>query len=59
MRQAIASLPSPLRETLVLREIDELDYREIAVATEAPIGTVMSRLARARAALAKILGTQR
>ena len=56
VRRAIASLPSPLRETLVLREIEDLDYRAIAEATEAPIGTVMSRLARARAALAKLLG---
>jgi RNA polymerase sigma-70 factor (ECF subfamily) len=56
VRRAIASLPSPLRETLVLREIEEFDYRAIAEATEAPIGTVMSRLARARAALAKLLG---
>ncbi len=45
----------PLREALVLREINGLAYREIAEATETPIGTVMSRLARARAALAKIL----
>ena len=56
VRRAIAHLPSPLRETLVLREIEELDYREIAAATEAPIGTVMSRLARARGALARMLG---
>jgi RNA polymerase sigma-70 factor (ECF subfamily) len=56
VRRAIASLPSPLRETLVLREIEDLDYRAIAEATEAPIGTVMSRLSRARAALAKRLG---
>ena len=56
VRNAIASLPSPLRETLILREIDELDYREIAAATEAPLGTVLSRLSRARAALARKLG---
>ena len=55
VRHAIACLPLPLRETLVLREIEELDYRDIAQATEAPIGTVMSRLSRARAALAKML----
>jgi RNA polymerase sigma-70 factor (ECF subfamily) len=55
VRRAIAALPAPLREVLALREIDGLAYREIAEATETPIGTVMSRLARARATLAKIL----
>jgi len=48
LRAAIAALPTPFRETLVLREIQGLDYREIAEVTEVPIGTVMSRLARAR-----------
>jgi RNA polymerase sigma-70 factor (ECF subfamily) len=48
LRNAIAKLPAPFRETLVLRDIEGLDYREIAEATEVPIGTVMSRLARAR-----------
>ena len=38
----------PFRETLVLRDIDGLDYREIAKVTDVPIGTVMSRLARGR-----------
>jgi RNA polymerase sigma factor (sigma-70 family) len=42
------ALPPRLREVLVLREMEELSYREIAEITEAPIGTVMSRLARAR-----------
>ena len=55
VRRAIAALTPPLREALVLREINGLAYREIAEATETPIGTVMSRLARARAALAKTL----
>jgi RNA polymerase sigma-70 factor (ECF subfamily) len=45
---AIADLPSPFRETLVLRDVQGLDYREIAEVTGVPIGTVMSRLARAR-----------
>lgn len=45
---ALAALPLPFREVLVMREINELSYREIAEATGVPIGTVMSRLARAR-----------
>ena len=47
----IEGLPEPFRETLVLREINDLDYREIAAVTGVPVGTVMSRLARARALL--------
>jgi RNA polymerase sigma-70 factor, ECF subfamily len=47
----IEGLPPPLREAIVLRELHELDYRQIADVTGAPIGTVMSRLHRARAAL--------
>ena len=56
LRAAIAALPSPFRETLVLRDIEGLDYREIARTTEVPIGTVMSRLARARRRLTETLG---
>lgn len=48
----IETLPPELREALVLRELEELSYREIAQVTEAPIGTVMSRLWRARRMLA-------
>jgi RNA polymerase sigma-70 factor (ECF subfamily) len=48
VRALIASLPEPFRETLVLRELEELSYKEIAQVTGAPVGTVMSRLARAR-----------
>ena len=55
LRQAIAALPSPFLETLVMRDINGLSYREIAEATEAPVGTVMSRLARARSAVAKAM----
>jgi RNA polymerase sigma factor (sigma-70 family) len=47
----LSALPEEHREVLVLREIEEMDYREIAAVTNVPIGTVMSRLARARAAL--------
>jgi RNA polymerase sigma factor (sigma-70 family) len=47
----MSALPEEQREVLVLREIEELDYRQIATITNVPIGTVMSRLARARATL--------
>ena len=58
LRRAIASLPSPFLETLVMRDVNGLSYHEIAEATEAPTGTVMSRLARARALLARTLRTE-
>jgi RNA polymerase sigma-70 factor (ECF subfamily) len=57
LRAAIAKLPTPFRETLVLRDIEGLDYQEIAEATEVPIGTVMSRLARARRRLSAAIKT--
>jgi RNA polymerase sigma-70 factor (ECF subfamily) len=46
--EAIEKLPIEFREILVLRELEELSYKEIAEVTGIPIGTVMSRLARAR-----------
>ncbi|HEY0123155.1 MAG TPA: sigma-70 family RNA polymerase sigma factor [Rhizobium sp.] len=48
VRQVINSLPGLSREVLVLRELENLSYRQIADITDVPIGTVMSRLARAR-----------
>ena len=51
LRAMIATLPEDFREVLILREMEDLSYREIAEAVGAPIGTVMSRLARARALL--------
>jgi RNA polymerase sigma-70 factor (ECF subfamily) len=58
VRRQVAALPLAFREVLVLREIHELEYREIAAVAEIPIGTVMSRLARARRLLAASIGSR-
>ena len=55
----LRALPVEFRETLVLREIEDLSYREIADVLQVPIGTVMSRLARARALLQQALRPSR
>ena len=56
LQSAIAALPLTFREVLVLREIDGLSYREIAEVVSLPIGTVMSRLSRARKLLIAAIG---
>ena len=48
VNEAIAALPAQFREVLVLRELEDMSYKEIARVADVPIGTVMSRLARAR-----------
>lgn len=58
LEAAIAELPDEFRETLVLRELQGLDYRAIAEVTGVPVGTVMSRLARARRRLMALLGKE-
>ena len=55
LRATIEQLPEPFRETLILRELEELSYKEIAAIAQVPIGTIMSRLARARQMLADLL----
>jgi RNA polymerase sigma factor (sigma-70 family) len=59
LESAIEALPHLFREVIVMREINGLSYREIAAAIGAPVGTVMSRLARARALLIDSLGSGR
>ena len=55
MRAALEELPVDFREVIVLREIEGLSYKEIAAVVRVPIGTVMSRLARARERLLSTL----
>jgi RNA polymerase sigma factor (sigma-70 family) len=55
LRTAIEKLPPEFREALILRDIQGLEYREIAEITSVPVGTVMSRLARARRRLVNAL----
>jgi RNA polymerase sigma-70 factor (ECF subfamily) len=55
LRQAIEAIPEPFREAVVLRDLEDLSYAEIAEVTAVPVGTVMSRLSRGRAMLAKEL----
>ena len=56
LQAAIAALPTSYRETLILRDVQGLSYREISEVTGAPIGTVMSRLARGRDHVIKTVG---
>jgi len=58
VRQALEELPVEFREVLVLRELEEMSYREIAGITDLPLGTVMSRLARGRKRLHQALTNQ-
>jgi RNA polymerase sigma-70 factor (ECF subfamily) len=55
VRAAVDQLPPLLREAIILRELQSCSYAEVAAVTEVPIGTVMSRLSRARARLATLL----
>jgi RNA polymerase sigma-70 factor (ECF subfamily) len=58
LNAAMEKLPPPLLEVILLCDVEEMKYKEIATALEIPIGTVMSRIARARVALRTALATQ-
>ena len=55
LNEALAALPAQFREALILRELEDLSYKDISRITDAPLGTVMSRLARGRRLLAESL----
>jgi RNA polymerase sigma-70 factor (ECF subfamily) len=57
VRRALDTLPFKFREAIVLRELEGLSYKEIGDAVGVPVGTVMSRLSRARQRLREALGT--
>lgn len=58
VREALEQLQPPLREVLLLCDVEELKYKDIALVLDVPIGTVMSRLSRARRTLHQLLQTQ-
>lgn len=58
VREALAELPLEFREVMVMRELEELSYKEIATIADLPIGTVMSRLARGRKRLRSLLAAR-
>jgi RNA polymerase sigma factor (sigma-70 family) len=59
VQYALAQLPPQFREVIVLREMNQLNYRDIAEITNVPIGTVMSRLSRGRQLLIALLGDRK
>jgi RNA polymerase sigma factor (sigma-70 family) len=59
VQEALAQLPAQFREVIVLREINQMNYRDIAEITNVPIGTVMSRLSRGRQLLIALLGDRK
>jgi RNA polymerase sigma factor (sigma-70 family) len=59
IEEAMAQLPAQFREVIVLREINQMNYRDIAEITNVPIGTVMSRLSRGRQLLMALLGDRK
>jgi RNA polymerase sigma-70 factor (ECF subfamily) len=59
VRRAIEQLSPEFREVILMRELEQLSYKEIAAVTQSPLGTVMSRISRARAMLRQFIAGQR
>jgi RNA polymerase sigma-70 factor (ECF subfamily) len=59
VRRALERLPSEYREVVVMRELEQLSYKEIAAVTKSPLGTVMSRISRGRAILRQIIAGEK
>ena len=59
VRRAIEALPAEYREVVLMREIEQMSYKEIAAVTQSPLGTVMSRLSRGRSVLRQLIANQR
>ena len=59
VRNAIEHLPPEFREVILMRELEQLSYKEIAAVTQSPLGTVMSRLSRGRSMLRQLISRQR
>jgi len=55
LRESLEELPEEFREVIVLRDLEEMSYKQIAEVINVPLGTVMSRLARARGRLKRLL----
>jgi len=59
VRRAIANLPVEYREVILMRELEQMSYKEIAAITQSPLGTVMSRLSRGRSMLRQLIAGER
>ena len=59
VRRAIENLPAEFREVILMRELEQLSYKEIAAITQSPLGTVMSRISRGRSILRQLIAGER
>jgi RNA polymerase sigma-70 factor (ECF subfamily) len=59
VRRAIEHLPPEYREVVLMRELEQMSYKEIAVVTQSPLGTIMSRISRGRSMLRQLIAAQR